>query len=81
MKLVLKLLLSFVTCAISFPKKVIERDWPTIIDEPVDHPGGFIHRMNNVAVETVRGNANFFTKALAFSNLLALGLLALAVLT
>lgn len=73
-----KLLLSFITCAISFPKKVIERDWPEIIDEPVDQPGGFIHRMNNVAVETVRGNANFFTKALAFSNVVTLALLILS---
>jgi hypothetical protein len=71
MKAVL-LIFSFICCGLSFPAKIIKREWPTIIDEPVDQPGGFIHRMNNVAVETVRGNANFFTKCLAFTNLMAL---------
>jgi hypothetical protein len=73
-----KLLLSFLTCAVSFPKKVMRREWPSIVDEPVDHQGGLIHRLNNIAVETVRANANFFTKGLAFTNLMTLLLLILA---
>lgn len=73
-----KLILSFLTCALSFPAKLIKREWPTIVDEPVDEPGGFIHRTNNVAVETVRANANFFTKGLAF---LSLALIAALILT
>jgi hypothetical protein len=70
-----RFLLSFLTCAVSFPKKVMRREWPSIVDEPVDHPGGLIHRLNNIAVETVRANANFFTKAFSFMVLCLLVLL------
>lgn len=75
-----RLILSFLTCAISFPKKLIERDWPTIVDEPPTHPGGFIHTLNNVACETVRANANFFTKGFAFAVLLQSALIALCLI-
>lgn len=69
----LKLLLSILTCAISFPPKLFQRsEWPTISMEEANHPGGFLHRWNSYWVTTVRYNANFLAKAFAFSLILNL---------
>lgn len=73
-----RLVFSFLCCAVDFPSEIIAGKWPTIVDEPVDTPGGWFHRAKNMAVETVRGNANWFTKALSFANLMGLATLILS---
>lgn len=77
---ILALLFSFICCGVSFIGEVWTDPWPEISTEAPDKPGNWWHRAKNMAVETVRSNANWFTKALACSNLLTLAALALTLI-
>lgn len=73
-----KLLLSMLTCAVSFPAKLFDRsEWPTISNEGAEQLGGWIHRQNSYWVTTLRYNANFFAKAFAFEHVAVLAVLIL----
>lgn len=71
MKTVHSIVLSFLTCAISFPVKLFDRsEWPTVSYEEAEQLGNWIHRMNSYWVTTVRKEANFFSKLFAFATVL-----------
>lgn len=73
----MRMLLSILTCAISFPTAVYkvltgENRWPVMSYEEATLPGNWVHRSNSYWVTTVRKpeNANFLAKLFAFQSVL-----------